>query len=265
MAHRWTSMCIQGLHDSCQAAERTVLPTRLISVSPDDSATSPDSVRLLLTSPGQRDHYVALSYCWGSQQTLFTTQANLVTFTRSISMRDLPKTITDAIRITRDLGFKYIWVDSICIIQDSGEDKAAEISKMHEVYQNATITISADRASDCQDGFLGPASPELEDYPAVSSPKISYQSLSGASGKVQLRSLAGYLPPVQPTDVRGWTFQEQILSPRILSFADQLRWRCPSGTACNFGDEYEDTFTSRSESHVRQCHDIASHQCHISH
>ena len=74
-------------------------------------------------------------------QTFRTLQSNLEDQKRQIDVNSLPKTIMDAIKCTEQLGLKYLWVDSLCIIQDSAEDKAKEISRMSNIYQNAYVSL----------------------------------------------------------------------------------------------------------------------------
>jgi hypothetical protein len=70
-------------------------------------------------------------------------------------MQQLPATIIDAIRLAQTLSISYLWIDSLCIVQNSEEDKVREIATMDRVYKNSWVTISAARASTCLDGFLG--------------------------------------------------------------------------------------------------------------
>jgi hypothetical protein len=78
--------------------------------------------------------YIALSYCWGTAQHFTTTSANLARMKERIHWDELPQTIKDAVTITRALGIQYLWVDALCIIQDSQEDWEAESKKMADVY-----------------------------------------------------------------------------------------------------------------------------------
>jgi hypothetical protein len=70
-------------------------------------------------------------------------------------LEDLPQTIQDAIEVTRGMRMKYLWVDALCIVQDSEEDKVRNLSVMHLTYQNSLLTIVAARASSAEHGFLG--------------------------------------------------------------------------------------------------------------
>lgn len=136
-------------------------------------------------------------------------------------MTALPKTIQDAVTVTRQLRIKYLWIDALCIIQDDGPDKMREISKMGEVYQNAKITIAASRSYSVKDGFL-------QDHPFPDS--IESQLYCGADrrrAKIWLipQSVAEILD--DPLASRGWTFQEHLLSSRILNYGSKgVTWHC---------------------------------------
>jgi hypothetical protein len=99
--------------------------------------------------------YVALSYCWGvALQPGMTTSKVYESYKAFIPRANLPRTIQDAIAVTQHIGFEYLWVDSLCIIQNDKDDKNAEIGRMQDSFGGATLTISAASAEACWDGFL---------------------------------------------------------------------------------------------------------------
>ena len=146
---------------------------------------------------------------------------------RDIATSTLPQTIQDAITVTRELGLRYLWVDALCIVQDSLSDRAAEITKMDRIYQNAQVTISAASAERCQDGFLAIRSGE--NGPSTSFTSIPYACPNGERGNVLLRDSQLYQSGSEPINERGWTLQERELSSRILVYSSwQLQWQCQS-------------------------------------
>lgn len=153
-AKAWLSECDEG-HTRCRKdqLETSDMPTRLLEISTgvDGSMT----VRLHETV-SEVLPYVALSYMWGGPQSCQTMQDNIETYLQEVDIKTLPTTIVDALRCTEELGLKHLWVDSLCIIQDSPEDKAREIGRMSMIYKNAYVTISAAQAKSCEDGFLHP-------------------------------------------------------------------------------------------------------------
>lgn len=210
-------------------------------------------VQLILCDQDHSDPYAALSYCWGKQQTFLTTQANIQDMLRSIRLPDLPQTIRDAIRVARSLGLDYLWVDALCIIQDSKEDQLNEIAKMGHIYQSAIVTIAADRAADCRDGFLDDTAADDPDADVSSSGSIPYRTLGGQLGSVKLRILrpVPYSTHLKlPIHRRAWTYQEAFFARRRLSFANRLLWQCQSGhdsaVGCTSHDD-QDSFSKSGD------------------
>ena len=113
-------------NEHCPQKSQRTLPSRVIEVY---SERDPKTPRLLATN-GLLGYYTALSYCWGTNQKGVTMKSNLESRLQQLDMASLSRTIQDAILITRTIGVKYLWVDAICIIQDSEEDKTAELSAM---------------------------------------------------------------------------------------------------------------------------------------
>lgn len=144
------------LHDAtiCRASSN-FNPLRLLHIAVIDSLWI---VSLISTSgiTSTFNPYVALSYCWGGDQPHKTTRESLAKHDGTLDLYRLPATIQDACKVTHGLGFSYLWVDSLCIVQDDENEKQKEIANMELIYSNATVTISASRASSCTNGFLQP-------------------------------------------------------------------------------------------------------------
>lgn len=168
--------------------------------------------------------YVALSYKWGADQPRATTKSNLEEYLYSIETSLLPQSIQDAVTVTRKLMLRYLWVDSLCIIQDSDEHKIHELGRMESIYSNAYVTISAAYAETCNSGFLG-----VREIPKFSF-DMPFCAENGEVGRITVtpdsEDLDYHLPPA-PIDTRAWTFQESFMSPRMLIFSKyQLFWVC---------------------------------------
>lgn len=103
---------------------------------------------------GERGRYTALSYCWGGPQEFRTTKKDLAARIEGFQLDNLPHALQDAVIVTRELGISYLWVDSMCIVQDDVEDKFREISGMRHIYKEAVLTISASNSKAANDGFL---------------------------------------------------------------------------------------------------------------
>lgn len=128
----WLELCKQ-LHDECDPPKDRLLPTRLISLKTNE-------VKLCLSSELKRSQeYVTLSHCWGKQNFETLLSNNIEEFQRNLPPQALSKTFREAIEIAFFLGFQYIWIDSLCIIQDDSEDWAREAALMSTVYSRFTL------------------------------------------------------------------------------------------------------------------------------
>jgi hypothetical protein len=107
-------------------------------------------------SNGEFAEYAALSYCWGGSSVLITTRATCTDRLAGINFGHLPKTIQEGVVITQNLGIRYLWVDSLCIVQDDADDCAGEAAKMKSVYANSLVTICAERVDDSEGGCFLP-------------------------------------------------------------------------------------------------------------
>ena len=138
----------ESQHPRCPPPTRATLPTRVLDCQ------DPSCPRLFVTADAAPDYYVALSYVWGENQPHRTTSSTFPAYTERIDTKCIPRTIRDAIKHT--LGLRYLWVDAYCIIQDSKEDKVAELARMRSIFRNAYITIIAANAHKVSSGFLNP-------------------------------------------------------------------------------------------------------------
>lgn len=219
------------------------MPTRVLDIGAllDSNQLLPDAVRVTETPHIQPDTpYAALSYCWGPRgNNLRTTLSNYAQMKQHIAFSRLPKTVQDAVRVTRSLGLRYLWVDALCIIQPDrpgafSPDWAAEAGRMGEYYRHALYTIGASSAIDCGDGFL-------EDRPALQNPPMGVVEFtypdkgSGRWGGTAMRHIyVGGPQPSQSACVddspllrRGWCLQERALLRRCVYFArDCVVWEC---------------------------------------
>jgi hypothetical protein len=145
--------CLQatGSHSGCKRVNQagTDLPARVLDVGLDEAS----DVRLYIPAEAEQGRYATLSHCWGGKTPTMTTTQNLATHLQRIPL-PLPQSFMDAVRVSRLLGIRYLWIDSLCILQDSSEDWALHAPQMAVVYGNSCVTISADAAEDSTEGFL---------------------------------------------------------------------------------------------------------------
>jgi hypothetical protein len=139
----WISDC-KKYHSKCQLDPLTWIPSRLLYVGPADGTEDP---RLIETShEGIQGNYAALSHMWGSPRQfppLRTMTSNYEKMKSGIPMWELSKNFAHAVIVTRRLGLRYIWIDSLCIFQDAPQDWQKEAAMMHKVYRYAEVTIVA--------------------------------------------------------------------------------------------------------------------------
>ncbi|KAI9649471.1 hypothetical protein NHQ30_002047 [Ciborinia camelliae] len=200
-----------------------VAPTRLVCVGSEDSKDPPRLV------DGQeclyKGGYIVLSYCWGLTPRDAPWQLTTITtpqFATEIPLAILPQTLHDAIMWTRKLGVRYIWIDSMCIIQDSKEDWQREAARMATIYGSAIMTLVA-ASSSVYGGMTDRRSPLRN-----SAAGLYLQDGSSTSPVYLLpngQPRTSPLPP--PTDSRGWCYQEDSLSSRLVKVTQKsVLWQC---------------------------------------
>lgn len=234
-------------------SEHLTLPSRLIEVS-DGIATS---IRIV-DGFGRSGRYAAFSHRWvsGPRPQWVTLQDTIEQRRSWFSTVTLPASIVDAIKTTRRLQLDYVWIDSLCIIQDSEEDWNAEAAKMADVYANAHVTIFADAAKDDGHGFLGPRK-------VFRSTSITISDTAKTQVVLQIRrsSPSAWNYPKGSLFVsdtrelsylskRAWILQERLLSRRKLHFgAHQVYWMCRECVIAEDGD-LQDNWGIREESAI---------------
>ncbi|KAF9887083.1 hypothetical protein FE257_010577 [Aspergillus nanangensis] len=270
----WLDAC-NGHHKryGCYLKAPSVLPTRVIDVG--DAADSA-SVRLYCSQKDEQENYVALSHCWGNvlyEQivTFCTFLENIHDRVQGIEISSLPQTFQDTIRVTQELGQRYLWIDSLCIIQDDPEDWAREANTMERVYSMAYFTIAAISAQSATQGILNPrrqrefvkiekppppppSSRRRELFEDFEWPIPKYKVYTNTGTGIWRELNDDLAPPeveqyplyiCEPIDdftgdveesilsLRGWVFQKRALSRRILHFAaTQTYWECGVGVHC---------------------------------
>lgn len=207
-------------HIECRLREGVDLPSMLLHVS--GTLMSP-AVRLVRVSDISVApvHYVCLSYCWGEAQPYMTTTSRLNAYLAGIDTAMIPETTLDAIRVAISMGYQYLWVDAFCIVQDRGPDKVTELGKMASIFSGAACTICVMSAKTATDGFLRQAYPDGSGNQAIHTRHADlYDGTSQAPAAVlEVRSdfSDGDIFD-SPIFERGWTFQEALLSPRVVMF-----------------------------------------------
>ncbi|KAI0454100.1 heterokaryon incompatibility protein-domain-containing protein [Xylaria acuta] len=222
---KWKGLCDAAHDDRCRPGRISFgRRQRLASVRLIDVNTA----SLVEIENVQNVSWVALSYVWGSTPFRTLTKDTLGEFKEAgaLSASWVPNTIADAIRVTQGVGERYLWIDSLCIIQDSDADKANFIPHMDVIYGRACVTI-IDASGDSAFSGLPGVRPGTR-FQAEEPFKL------GGTWFMQSHRIIGEANEIFGDSkwlTRGWTFQEAILSPRWLIFApEQVYWECRQAT-----------------------------------
>jgi len=244
----WVRNCILS-HDHCAKPQATIrLPRRLIDVMSHGfghgwpaedidmqtfsslSLENSPNVRIISSSSlPEGTSYLTLSHRWGSTPSILLTKKTMFLLDGDISPYLLncreAAVFRHAIHVTRGLGFRYIWIDALCIMQDNSFEKTADVMQMDEIYMNSTLNISAAEGR-IREGLV------FERNLLSMNPHRATVKVLKTQESVQLQVFPGkwFLVPFEvPLNKRGWVFQERILAPRIVHFTkNQVFWECCS-------------------------------------
>jgi hypothetical protein len=224
----WKDICFNSHADACRNIFTGTRPSgmRVIDVN-----------RRCITNLQDHDDYLVLSYVLGTAPVPRLTRATFNEYQEEGSLHTniLPATIENALLVVRSLGDKFLWVDSLCIIQDDASDKLSFIPNMDSIYGCALITIVAASGTDAHSGLPGvrSLSPRQARVPFVIN-GMSMLETCDAPGWHDSRLNSRAVQPQWAT--RGWTFQERLFSKRTLTFRpEQAFWECGKGTWCEDG------------------------------
>lgn len=228
---KWMARCSIN-HPACrESRDEAWKPTRLVDVGEYGNGY----VRVVESSTvlqASIEPYLALSHCWGRTPFLVMTENNRREFEEGVLVSSLSLNFQDAIFTTRRLGFRYIWIDSLCIIQRSREDWEREAPLMNQVYRNAFLTLGAMASPDAHGGLFRRRDPRM-----ASPLPVTIQTEKYGSVECLLIKSDFWHSHVRqaPMSQRGWVVQERILSPRSLYFCEsQLFWECREQHACEW-------------------------------
>lgn len=220
----WLDDC-NRLHSKCQEPDKlqsdealSRFPARLLGVGPFEGYSKP----YVQLKENVRGPYIALSHCWGKTRHIVTEKINIASHKKEIPLDELPKTFQDAVELTKSVGLRYIWIDSLCIIQDDIYDWKKEAAKMANVYRNAYCTIAATGSKGDQEGiFLERRTQDVFQLPynAANTYIAATSNEDDVTAMLELHQ--------SPLSTRAWTMQERLLSRRIVHFTDtRVIWEC---------------------------------------
>ena len=232
LAKKWLDICLTE-HEKCKSiAVRTPqiqLPARLIEIG----VPAPDMVRLWAcpkdTELTSYPRYMTLSHCWGSAQFLTLNTKTFEALGLGISVLKLPQTFRDAIYVANQMGANFLWIDSLCILQDSVSDWEQEASRMSDVYSGSICNIAATGAANADAGCL---------YKGMSTSKpcivnTTWNDELNDEYYVEDRNFWEDSFESDPLRQRAWVIQELLLSPRVLHLGKtQVFWECYQAQNC---------------------------------
>ncbi|KAF2865541.1 heterokaryon incompatibility protein-domain-containing protein [Massariosphaeria phaeospora] len=222
--------CIHSHAECAWHINDSVLPTRLLYVG----SGKDDRIRVVAGSDSESfgRRYLAVSHCWGKisfDAPWRLTKSRLSKYREHIQFDELSQTFQDIVRLSWDLKEQYLWIDSLCIIQDSREDWLREAAMMAEIYSNSVCTISA-ASSNSHEPCFSPRTPETSNCCILQLPTDSFQGTTDITlfGGSRMRSRLGLIQDT-PVAQRAWCLQERELSTRIIQFTrNQWIWSCRS-------------------------------------
>lgn len=225
----WITTCRQDGHcDQKMAYNTPVEQTR--STQPQLRVIDVDAACIVPLPPAAA--YAALTYQWGLDQKLKLQDGNKEQLYRpgylSSPHGQPSRTIVDAMAATKRLNHRYLWVDALCIIQDSSEDKKLNLGIMDQIYRDADITIVAAAGQNAEYGLPGVS--------VARSERQMMATIEGITVANMLEAAAGAIGFSQ-WNTRGWTYQERLLSRRLLTFTEsQVYYHCDR--RCNFHEQF---------------------------
>lgn len=258
LAKRWLDLC-QHDHRSCENTNADFYPKRLLDLRNGEPS--------LVETGGRTLHnpYATLSHCWGQADFLTLMEENLNDLVDGVPLEKLPKSFQDAIEICKWLEIRYLWIDSLCIIQNKRKDDGnwkehtetvadqdwkEHARSMADIYRNCLLNISIDRASNPHQGAFAERPPGVLDPCSVIigfrqekdlQPRWYEKIWRHLKGTRQKSFRNDYFAKFQlfgpldcldfinqmPLSRRAWVFQERFMSPRVLHFGtDRIFWEC---------------------------------------
>ena len=198
------------------------MPTRVLDVKDKMSST----VRLIETrAEAANGPYATLSHCWGQNKVIKLTTASIDSLQHGIAVSELPALYQNAITVCRRLEIQYLWIDSLCIIQDQELDWTCEIAAMGEVYSHALFNIEAAYAAEVSGQlFFSRDQTRITPLPVTiewhkDGPLLFFLIDISVQREDDMREA--------PLFKRAWVLQEQLLAKRSIVYSKtQIHWVC---------------------------------------
>ncbi|PQE18317.1 heterokaryon incompatibility protein [Rutstroemia sp. NJR-2017a WRK4] len=244
---KWIADCERN-HPKCGAAQGDFdfMPTRVLDIGNQGS----DKLRLIHSNTGDMPigsrNYIALSYVWGDSIPFKLTTSTIEKLKEGVPISELPQTFKDCVALARQLSIRYIWIDSLCIIQDSADDWEVESLNMRAIYSNSYCTVAAAASTNADGGLFRDRS--IDDLRYGTAPSAWFQKVQNTTGQLNFLERSTWNQQLKrcPIFNRGWCVQERLLPHRVLYFTDhQVLWQCDSKLSCEaFPDVMPDLYGS---------------------
>lgn len=217
---------------SASTDDKHIKPTRLLDLHAFDDA---EDLCVVESSDLQESKYLTLSYTWGGVEPFKLTKQNYNECSKRLDFQKLPLVCQQAISVTRKLGYRYLWIDSVCIIQDDKDDWTRESALMDVVFAGSVLTLAASTTKTCNDELYCARDPL-----ATFAMSLHYYGLPCQVVPAFCSSPAFPPKPMDRSrhrsrglDSRGWVYQERALSPRTVHFTGaRLHWECRTHRCC---------------------------------
>ena len=268
VADDWLKECTSS-HSGCNTGQSDYwIPKRLLDIG--SLTTDLVSLKSKAALP-ENSRYMALSYCWGTTSFFQLSKDSSPMLLDGVSLEEFPKTIQDAIEVTRRLGVRFIWVDSLCMFQDSKGSPSwlDEALQMDKVYAHSYATIAATCARTANEGMFRK---RFLDYVTLQLPAHNLgdrRSLTLPTKFVVADNNIKDNFALAPLRERAWTVQERFMAPRLLHFAQrELFWECKTHFASESWPSLKDSdakHISSFETNFKQLNSIqndCSLNCH---
>ncbi|KAF4122553.1 Heterokaryon incompatibility protein (HET) [Geosmithia morbida] len=255
----WISTCKKE-HSICaqvDALSTSRLPKRVLHLGGPGSGFDDDDVVHLVERTDKQhcedEPYIALSHCWGETQHLTSTRESLDQRKKGIPMSSMSRTFQDAVVISRKLGIRHLWIDSLCIIQDDSHDWEVEAANMASIYNGAYLVVAASAMPDGSGGCLFDRPPETiidgtsasgEAFRIYGRRPIDHDVFEGDTAHNDYRHLAPINTDSRfrkvkldfPLMTRAWCLQERMLATRILHYTKaEVVFQCSLASNCECG------------------------------
>jgi hypothetical protein len=247
LARWWVEQCLQ-YHGACPRPHRTFAPKRLIRIYQSNGTTSA-RLETQTVNTQEAEKYCTLSHCWGGiADMLLLTSGTLLEWEERLPLGQLAETFQDAIHFVAGMGMRYLWIDCLCILQDSIVDWVEQSSLMGKIYENAACNIVAASSENPHQGLFKSRNPFLTSECRVTG--THHDGLYVGRREAETSAFGYESVTSSAIHTRGWTFQECVLCPRLLYFTSHgLFWRCRTGRATEHRLHGFGQASSRSESY----------------